>query len=145
MATLLRVFVVAVALVAPSAYVTPLRRLAPARTGRGGSTPLRMTATTERIEKRIASDAPPSRPPVISDAVDMVGLDDVFDDDDEPMTLDVEDGKASQNPIGYAVDAFTAGIFSMLHRASRRVPRSAARFFPAPPRARADPRACVSS
>ncbi|KAH8080459.1 hypothetical protein JL720_9155 [Aureococcus anophagefferens] len=44
----------------------------------------------------------------------MVGLDDVFEDD-EPTTLTVEDGKATQNPIGYALDSFTGVVFSLLH------------------------------
>ncbi|KAH8072014.1 hypothetical protein JL721_3921 [Aureococcus anophagefferens] len=63
----------------------------------------------------VAAETPKARPPPpLSDAVDMVGLDDVFEDD-EPMTLTVEDGKATQNPIGYALDSFTGVVFSLLH------------------------------
>ncbi|KAH8074909.1 hypothetical protein JL720_10657 [Aureococcus anophagefferens] len=63
----------------------------------------------------VAAETPKARPPPpLSDAVDMVGLDDVFEDD-EPTTLTVEDGKATQNPIGYALDSFTGVVFSLLH------------------------------
>lgn len=79
-----------------------------------------MVATQDRLT---SDDSKLARAkPIISDSQDMVGLDDVFEDDEEPMTLVVEDGVATQNPIGYAVDAFTSGIFAALHRAfSRRL------------------------
>jgi len=88
----------------PRARVTPLKMVEATRT--------EATDATAAEKARLQA----SRPPMISDARDMVDINALFEDEsDESMVLDVEDGEASQSPLGYATDAFTSGVFRALH------------------------------
>jgi len=88
----------------PRARVTPLKMVEATRTEATDAT------AAEKARRQAA------RPPMISDARDMVDINALFEDEsDESMVLDVEDGEASQSPLGYATDAFTSGVFRALH------------------------------
>jgi len=78
---------------------------------------LRMVDTVE--PGTIAPDIPRpvslKRAPVLSDARDMVGFEEAFDDDEASVGKTVTDGEASQSALGYALDAATGYVFDLLH------------------------------